>query len=63
MKTIDMNELTQITGGVMDRGDGQGCIPNPFPRPRPPFDPINPIDGGIPGGIGGWRPGWPNVTK
>lgn len=63
MTKIEMNELIQVTGGVIDRGDGQGCIPNPFPRPRPPvIDPIG--DGGIPGFPGGvGRPGWPNVPK
>lgn len=57
MTTIDDAQLVQVNGGVIDRGDGQGCIPNPFPRPRPPLDPIgdgNIPGGGIPGGVGGW---------
>ena len=65
MKTIDRNDLVRVSGGVVDQGDGQGCtggcIPSPLPRPRPPvIDPTS--DGGI-GGIGGWRPSWPNVMR
>ena len=50
LDTIDTTSLSSIAGGVKP-GDG-GCIPQPFPRPRPPFDgsvggpivePINPL--------------------
>ena len=70
MKTIDRDNLASVTGGVMDSGDGQGCtrsggcIPSPFPRPRPPIS----FPGGEPGaGIDTWRPplgsGWPNGIR
>jgi hypothetical protein len=53
MKTIDLNQLSHVTGGVRDSGDGTGCIPDQFPfppRPRPD----------LPGGdIGLPRPGGP----
>lgn len=56
MKTIDRNELDSVNGGVMDAGNGQGCtrsggcIPSPFPLPRPPIT--------LPGSEGSTQ-GWP----
>jgi hypothetical protein len=43
MKTIDLQQLASVSGGVVDSGNGQGCtrsggcIPSPLPRPRPPW--------------------------
>lgn len=67
MKTIDRNELENVNGGVMDSGNGQGCtrsggcIPNPFPPPRPPIT-LPGSDGssqGWPTFGGGWQSGQP----
>ena len=63
METIENDLLANVNGGVVDRGDGQGCTPSPFPPPRPPvIDP--PIDGSVlPGTLGGSRPGMPTVGR
>jgi len=51
MKTIDLDRLAEVTGGVRDPGDGRGCTPNPFPLPRPPIV--------LPGSDGGELPRFP----
>jgi hypothetical protein len=53
IETIDTSSLQRIHGGVVDSGDGRGCIPLPFPRPRPPLDQGGPL------GPDGTIPGWP----
>jgi hypothetical protein len=68
MKTIDLNELKAVNGGVVDPGNGQGCtrsggcIPGPFrPQPEQPWPQPNMegIDQGWPIG----NPGMPRPVR
>jgi hypothetical protein len=55
IKTIDIDQLGSITGGVRPGPNGEGCtgpFPRPFPRPNPTPGPLGGGNGGL-GGLGG----------